>query len=204
MEALFRAARQRSLRPEWTVEDCALYAARREFELLKLLSKDKKALATARRIGIMFSAGQPHSHPQGAAAAATRRAPSSQQPVCAVPRANARQRRSAERSARRHGERQRVIRSRILALLFVIRLRRRVRLRRDLRDLETLNTETDSGRQAASKRDRHGPGSGSSSDPESESSEALSSHSGTALRTHGRQPSAKRGGGSWRASLLLR
>jgi hypothetical protein len=54
MEALFRAARQPSRRPEWTVEDCALYAARREFELLKLLSTDKKALATARRIGIMF------------------------------------------------------------------------------------------------------------------------------------------------------
>ena len=100
--------------------------------------------------------------------------------------------------------RQRVIRSRILALLFVIRLRRRVRLRRDLRDLETLSTGTESGRQAASKRDRHGPGSSSSSEPESESSEALSSHSGTTLHTHGRQPSAKRGGSSWRASLLLR
>ena len=36
---------------EWTVEEAALFAARREFELLRLLSTDRRALATARRLG---------------------------------------------------------------------------------------------------------------------------------------------------------
>ena len=39
-------------RREWTVEEHALFAARKEFELLRLLSTDKKALATARRLGL--------------------------------------------------------------------------------------------------------------------------------------------------------
>ena len=46
---------------EWTVEECALFAARKEYELLKLLSTDRKAFATARRLGFMRSAGHPHS-----------------------------------------------------------------------------------------------------------------------------------------------
>ena len=44
----------------WTVEECAVFAARKEFELLKLLSTDKKALATARRLG--FFVGQTQRH----------------------------------------------------------------------------------------------------------------------------------------------
>ena len=36
---------------EWTVEEAALFAARRDFELLRLLSTDRRALATARRLG---------------------------------------------------------------------------------------------------------------------------------------------------------
>ena len=36
----------------WTVADHAMFAAQKEFELLKLLSTDKKALATARRLGM--------------------------------------------------------------------------------------------------------------------------------------------------------
>ena len=41
----------RSARPRltWSMEDTARFAARKEYELLVLLSKDKKALATARR-----------------------------------------------------------------------------------------------------------------------------------------------------------
>ena len=35
----------------WSVEESAMFAARKEFELLKLLATDKKALATARRLG---------------------------------------------------------------------------------------------------------------------------------------------------------
>jgi len=54
---------------------------------------------------------------------------------------SARKRRSAARSARHHAaiERRRINRSRILALLFLVRLRRRVRLRRNLDDLEELS-----------------------------------------------------------------
>ena len=51
---------------------------------------------------------------------------------------NARQRRSAARSAQRHAARQRLIRSRVLAVLFVLKLQRRVRLRRELEELEEL------------------------------------------------------------------
>ena len=39
-----------------------MFAARKEFELLKLLATDKGALATARRLGFSTSAGHPHSH----------------------------------------------------------------------------------------------------------------------------------------------
>ena len=36
----------------WTIDECALFEARKEFELLKLLSIDKKAMAAARRLGL--------------------------------------------------------------------------------------------------------------------------------------------------------
>ena len=52
MASFLRAARLPPRRAEWSVEECALYAARKEFELLKLLSTDKKAFATARRMGL--------------------------------------------------------------------------------------------------------------------------------------------------------
>jgi len=55
---------RRSLRPAWSIEDHALFAARKEFELLKLLSTDKKALAMARRLGAL----QLQSHPSAVAA----------------------------------------------------------------------------------------------------------------------------------------
>ena len=41
-------------RAEWSVDDAARFAALKEFKLLQLLSTDKKALATARRLGFMF------------------------------------------------------------------------------------------------------------------------------------------------------
>ena len=75
---------------------------------------------------------------------------SSAKDVAAVPAPlNARKRRSAKRSARRH--RQRRWRSDVLALIFLLRLRRRVRLRRDLVDLEELR---DVPTELASKRGR--------------------------------------------------
>ena len=44
-------ARSPAPRTEWTIAEAALFAARKEYELLRLLSADKKALATARRPG---------------------------------------------------------------------------------------------------------------------------------------------------------
>jgi hypothetical protein len=166
----------------WTIEQCALFAARRDFELLRLLSTDKKAFTTARRLGGLFS--QPHlartaadvsssgassirptadasspvgTHGERAGSARSSRCPSqpstivsSAKDVAAVPAPlNARKRRSAKRSARRH--RQRRWRSDVLALIFLLRLRRRVRLRRDLVDLEELR---DVPTELASKRGR--------------------------------------------------
>ena len=42
----------RHARPAWTVEESATFAARRDFELLKLLSTDRKALRVARLLGL--------------------------------------------------------------------------------------------------------------------------------------------------------
>ena len=50
--------RARAARPEWTVEDHAIFAARRDFELLRLLSTDKKALRVARLLGLPLSSRQ--------------------------------------------------------------------------------------------------------------------------------------------------
>lgn len=72
MESFLKAAARRSLRPGngWSLEEHALFAARKEFELLKLLSTDAKALMAARRLGFLLSgsAGQPHPQQQGARA----------------------------------------------------------------------------------------------------------------------------------------
>ena len=54
---------------------------------------------------------------------------------------NARQRRSAARSARRHAQRQRATRSFTIAILFAIRLRRRARQQREQDDLDDLREE---------------------------------------------------------------
>ena len=48
--AFLRAARPAGR--EWSVEEAAVYAARRDYELLKLLSRDKRALHTARLLGV--------------------------------------------------------------------------------------------------------------------------------------------------------
>lgn len=89
-------------RAAWTVEEAALFAARKEFELLRLLSTDKKALATARRLGAFRP--HPQAHPSAAAADAGARADSSPT-VAAAPAASqatpTARRRAAARSARR-------------------------------------------------------------------------------------------------------
>lgn len=64
MASLLRA---RAARPEWTVEESATFAARRDFELLKLLSTDKKAFRVARLLGLPFlSQPTPKTHVAGA------------------------------------------------------------------------------------------------------------------------------------------
>ena len=99
----------------------------KEYELLRLLSTDKKAMTTARRLGLSFS--QPHSHPpsrstaDGGAAAVPGKSAAAAAPESAKP--NARQRRSAARSAQRHAARWAQMCSRsMLAILFIVRLRR--------------------------------------------------------------------------------
>ena len=179
-------------RREWTVEDAASFAALKEFKLLQLLSADKKALMTARRLGLSLGQVQLQAqmqHPAAAADAAAaptssgaaddssaascatprharrrsaRRAqraaradahtqtpshanaavgdaaalparvarPVDMRADGAVPRANARQRRRAARSARHHAARRRAMRTAATAVLFLSKLRRRVRQRR--------------------------------------------------------------------------
>ena len=205
-------------RREWSLEDAACFAARKEFELLKLLSTDAKALATARRLGFSFNRMQPHSqtqHPAATAgdaaaaqptgtaddasaappaapprvrrrparcvqpAARTHAQPQTHTPAVAVgsaaaaatvassvagdllaagpPRANAKQRRGAERSARRHVARQRRVRTSAIAVLFVLKLQRRARQRRAAAGLMELSSPT-SPASASSKRGRsHSP-----------------------------------------------
>ena len=50
-------AARRSPSALWTIKECAHFAALKEFELLQLLSKDKKAFATARRLTVRKSSG---------------------------------------------------------------------------------------------------------------------------------------------------
>ena len=132
------ASYRRAARREWSVEESAIFAARRDFELLKLLAAepDKKVLATARRLKAFKS--QPLQQQTLAPAGSVRPAT---QPSCAaqeqdgaatgVAPANAQKRRSAVRSARRHAaKRSALCRSSMLALLFVLRLRRAAQRRR--------------------------------------------------------------------------
>jgi hypothetical protein len=59
------------------VEEHALFAARKEFELLKLLATNKKALATARRLGAFHPQPQPPSPAAAAGAGKATAAPQS-------------------------------------------------------------------------------------------------------------------------------
>ena len=114
----------------WTVEEHALFAARKEFELLKLLATDKKALATARRLGAFRPHPQP---PSPAAAGGAQEAAAAPPPTAAAPATsaaapNSRRRRSALRSAKRHAARRAQFLSRsmlaILFIAFIVLLRR--------------------------------------------------------------------------------
>ena len=67
-------AAQPAARPagrEWSVEEAAVYAARRDYELLRLLSRDKNALRAARLLGVQL--GQQHLAVHSAAAERVRK-----------------------------------------------------------------------------------------------------------------------------------
>ena len=70
MEALLRAARPPPRRPMWSVAECALFTARRDYELLWLVANDKKALQAARRLGFFRSHFQADPHPAATASGA--------------------------------------------------------------------------------------------------------------------------------------
>ena len=53
------SSRSRALRETWTPEQAAEYAALREFRLLQLLSKDRRAAATAQRLGVFSAPSSP-------------------------------------------------------------------------------------------------------------------------------------------------
>ena len=135
----------------WTIDECALFAARKEFELLKLLSTDKKAMAAARRLGLHAVLPQPLPAKATAgkpAAASTRTPPSdASSKANAAAKSNSRRKRSATRSARHHAKRREQLYRCSLAILFVVKLRRRVRAKvlvRDLADLESLSDGSES------------------------------------------------------------
>ena len=120
--AFLRAARPAGR--EWTVEEAAVYAARRDYELLKLLSGDKKALRTARVLGVQLGGQQHTPHLQHAAAhtaAATLEQPAAsgteetRQPRKRRPPNAARRQKQRERS------RQKRLTTKLLAVLPIVR-----------------------------------------------------------------------------------
>ena len=120
-------AGRRRAAPTWSIDDASTFAALKEFKLLQLLSTDKKAFTTARRLGLSFShsQSQPCSSASAAAGPAAAPAPPTADaaPVSAAP--NARRRRSSARSARHHALRRAQLCTRsMLSLLFIVRLRR--------------------------------------------------------------------------------
>ena len=125
-------AGRRRVVPPWSIDDASTFAALKEFKLLQLLATDKKALTTARRLGLSLShSSHSHSHsPSRSSAAdcvASRRHPAAAAASATTTEKNTRQRRSAARSARRHAARRAQMCTRtMLSLLFVVRLRRMV------------------------------------------------------------------------------
>ena len=118
---------------QWSVHDAALFAATRDFELLKLLSTDKKAFATARRLGGSWAPQQPPTTNTNNVPAAQRAtAGGVQDPAANAREGNARQRRSARRAATRRKERQARLKPQSmfwLSVLFVAKLRARYHAR---------------------------------------------------------------------------
>ena len=99
--------RRRRAAPAWSIDDASTFAALKEFKLLQLLSADKKALMTARRLGLLLGQSQPQSQQQPPAVPAGRDAAALPAGAAdaAVPAPLRRARRRAARSARRAASR---------------------------------------------------------------------------------------------------
>ena len=143
-------ARRWSPAAAWSVDDASTFAAQKEFKLLQLLSNDKKALATARRLGVFSQ--KPQLQGQASAARAGAGASrSSNAGAASTPKGpTAKQKKSAARSARRHASRRAQERWNrcCTAVLCIVKLQRRVRgrvLQKDLADIGTLGEESDAG-----------------------------------------------------------
>ena len=111
----------------------------RDFKLLTLLSKDKAALATARRLGGGWAPQPPATNKRTSATAAHRAGGASASAPAASGEGNARQRRSAKRAAaRRKKQLQTLLKRTLLAVLFIVRLciRQRVRFCERMHQLE--------------------------------------------------------------------
>ena len=141
--------RQRAA-PAWSVDDASTFAAQKEFKLLQLLSTDKKALATARRLGFFSQQPQPQGRASAAQAGSAASCPPGAGAAPASAGPNARKRKSAARSAKRHASRR--ARNRwnrcLTAVLCMVRLRLCVRrrvLEQDLREVGTLCDRSRSG-----------------------------------------------------------
>jgi hypothetical protein len=87
----------------WSVEECTCFAALREYELLQLLERDKKALATTRRLGLSLSHPQPQPPSRSTAVGGGTAMPNAPVPAAAPVSSgpNARQRRRVQRAVQR-------------------------------------------------------------------------------------------------------
>jgi hypothetical protein len=118
---------RRAARPtgrEWTVEEAAVYAARRDYELLKLLSGDKKALRTARILGVQMGGGQQQAQQQHAAtpsnAAAAREQPAAGSTGSVRKQRKRRPPNAARRQKQRERSQQKRLKQKLLEVLPIV------------------------------------------------------------------------------------
>ena len=109
---------------EWSVEEAAVYAARRDYELLKLLSKDRSALRTARILGLQLGGLQQQTQPTHAAAndvaAATKEQPGEGSTAAARQRRKRRPSNAARRQKQRERSQQKRLKHKLLKVLPVV------------------------------------------------------------------------------------
>jgi hypothetical protein len=117
--AFLRAARPACR--EWSVEEAAVFAARRDYELLRLLSRDRNALRTARILGLQLGCQQQQQQQHGAAKHA---APQEQHEADCPDAARQRRKRRPPNAARRQKQRERSqqkrLKSKLLAVLPIV------------------------------------------------------------------------------------